>query len=300
MPRHALTALLPALATLALASATLPAGAADPVYREMALPMENYAPHVSGDRQFSNTYPLWKHRDKLDWRLAGNPDENWRLNWKFMDPPFNGAVHGGHFALERGESLFEYLNRAGRFATCLGARGGKLKGLRAGYPRYDPELKRVVGLEEKIQICGAHEGQVLENGSYDNSAISLYLASLSNGLPIRIEVGKGPLKEAFERGRKLYHTRVGRLNFACASCHIHNTGKHVRGTTITTPFGDAAHFPVYRTKYELQSLQLRFMECNLDTGTQPLLPGSAAYTDLEVFLTALSNGYPIAVPSERD
>jgi sulfur-oxidizing protein SoxA len=108
------------------------------------------------------------------------------------------------------------------------------------------------------------------------------------------------MKEAFERGRILYHTKAGRLNFACSSCHTHNVGQLVRGTHITTPYGDAAHFPVYRTKYMLQSLQLRIAECNLDSGVQPLRPGSAAYTDIEVFLTALTNGYPVSVPSERD
>jgi len=71
-------------------------------------------------------------------------------------------------------------------------------------------------------------------------------------------------------------------------------------TVVTTPYGDTTHFPVYRTKYELQSLHLRFIECNVDVRTQPLRPGSPAYTDLEVFMTALSNVYPIAVPSERD
>jgi sulfur-oxidizing protein SoxA len=69
---------------------------------------------------------------------------------------------------------------------------------------------------------------------------------------------------------------------------------------VTTPYGDAAHFPVYRTRYQLQSLHLRFIECNLESGTQALQPGSRAYTDLEVFMTALTNGYPVSVPSERD
>lgn len=275
-------------------------GANPDVYREKDLPIEQYKPHVSGDRGFSNTYRYWKDPKNLDWRMAGNPDENWKLNWKFMDPPYNQAIHGGHFAMDRGESLFKFLNRSGRFAACLGAPKGRLKGLRAGYPRYHQDLQRAVGLEEMIQICGGHEGRILENGSYDNSAVSLYIAGFSKGMPLRVDVSRGPMKEAFERGRQLFHTKAGRLNFACSSCHAHNVGRHVRGTTITTIFGDAAHFPVYRTKYELQSLQLRFMECNLDTGTQPLMPGSAAYTDLEVFVTALSNGYPVTVPSERD
>lgn len=270
------------------------------VYRDMDLPVEKYTPNVKGDMQLSGTYDHWKDRNKLDWRMAGNPEENWRLNWKFMDPPFNSSVHGGHFALDRGEGLYKALNRQGRFAACLGAKQGNLKGLRTGYPQYRKDLKRVAGLEAVIEHCAAAQGMVLQNGSYDNSAVSLYVASKSQGLPIRIDVSRGPMKEAFERGRRLFHTKAGRLNFACSSCHTRNVGQLVRGSHITTPYGDAAHFPVYRTKYILQSLHLRFIECNLDTGVQPLMPGSRAYTDLEVFTTALSNGYTVSVPSERD
>jgi sulfur-oxidizing protein SoxA len=262
--------------------------------------MESYVPNVRGDLQLSGSYRHWADPRNIDWRLAGNPDENWKLNWKFMDPPFNSSIHGGYFALDRGEELFAELNRKGRFAACLGARKGSLKGLRAGFPKFRPDLKRIAGLEEVIESCAAKEGRVLQNGSYDNSAISLYVASKSNGMPINVDVSKGVLREAFERGRKLFHTRTGRSNLACSNCHTHQVGLYLRGTTVTTPYGDAAHFPVYRTRYQLQSMHLRFIECNLDAGTQALLPGSRAYTDLEVFMTALTNGYPVSVPSERD
>jgi len=277
-----------------------------PVFAQGAEPyreydgMETYEPHVRGDLKLSGSYRHWADPKNLDWRMAGNPDENWKLNWKFMDPPFNSAVHGGHFAMDRGESLYKELNAKGRFARCLGAKKGVLKGLRTHFPMYRADLKRIAGLEEVIEACAAKEGRVLQNGSYDNSAVSLFVAGKSNGMPIRIDVSKGVLQDAFERGRKLFHTRAGKLNLACSSCHTHQIGLHLRGTVVTTPYGDTAHYPVYRTKYFLQSLHLRIIECNLDTRVQPLLPGSRAYTDLEVFLTALTNGYPVTVPSERD
>lgn len=285
------------LALLLLAA--VPIRAESPPYREYDA-MEEYAPNVRGDLWLSGTYRHWADPDNLDWRLAGNPDGNWKLNWKFMDPPFNQAVHGGHFALDRGEALYRELNARGRFAACLGAGKGDLKGLRTGYPRYRPDLKRIVGLEEAIELCAGRQGRELQNGSYDNSAVSLFVASKSQGLPIAIDVGRGPMQQAFERGRRLFHMRTGRSNLACSSCHTHRVGLKLRSVTVTTPYGDAAHYPVYRTRFQLQSLHLRFMECNLESGTQPLRPGSAAYTDLEVFLTALTNGYPVSVPSERN
>jgi sulfur-oxidizing protein SoxA len=50
----------------------------------------------------------------------------------------------------------------------------------------------------------------------------------------------------------------------------------------------------------VQSLHVRFTECNRNAGVQPLKIGSKEYTDIEVFMTALSNGYPVAMPSTRD
>ena len=276
----------------------LPARASEP-YREYDT-LEKYEPHVRGDLKLSGSYRYWADPKNLDWRLAGDPDNNWKLNWKFMDPPFNSAVHGGHFALDRGETLYKELNGKGRFGKCVGAGKAGLRGLRTHYPMYRPDLKRIASLEEVIESCAAKEGRVLQNGSYDNSAVSLYIASKSNGMPVHIDVSKGIMREAFERGRKLFHMRTGKLNLACSSCHTHQIGLHLRGTVVTTPYGDVAHYPVYRTRYQLQSLHLRFIECNLDTRVQPLLPGSRAYTDLEVFLTALTNDYPVTVPSERD
>lgn len=292
MKRTLLLLLLVSFQTLAA-----PAGAPYREYDEM----EDYKPHVTGDLRLSGSYRYWKDPKNLNWRLAGNPEENWKLNWKFMDPPFNTSVHGGHFAADRGEEIFLELNVKGRFASCLGAKKGNLKGLRTRYPMYRADLKHVAGLEEVIESCAAKFGRVLQNGSYDNSAVSVYIASQSTGTPINIDVtSPGPLKNAYERGKKTFHTRAGSLNVACSSCHTHQIGLHLRSTVVTSPYGDAAHYPVYRTRYQLQSMHLRFAECNLSTRTQPLLPGSRPYTDIEVFLTALTNGYPVSMPSERD
>ena len=97
------------LLALCGAAASLATLAQEIPYREYE-PIEQYQPHVSGDIKLSGTYQYWKDPANLDYRMAGNPEEYWKLNWKFMDPPFNQAVHGGHFALDRGEKLFRQLN----------------------------------------------------------------------------------------------------------------------------------------------------------------------------------------------
>jgi len=258
---------------------------------------------VSADNGHTNTYQYWKDAEAVRKHSSwiGDPKNEWKLNWKFRNPDFDDSLHGGYFALDRGEELYSDLNKDGSFAACIGAKDGNLKGLRANhYPHYDTSLGRVVGLEFMIEKCAGEKGKKLVDGSYDNSSISIYVSSFSNGMPVNVDVSSGPMKKAFERGKKTFHRKAGASNFACASCHVSMVGKFLRGQHLTTPYGDTTHFPTWRTKDEVQSLQVRFTECNRNAGVQPLKIGSKTYADLELYMTALSNGYPIAVPSQRD
>ncbi|GAB4213565.1 MAG: hypothetical protein Fur007_07990 [Rhodoferax sp.] len=288
------------LSALALSAAALGSAQAQDVRRDYAPPIK-WIPDVTGDRELSNTYDYWKDRKALDPKLYNAKTDQWKTNWKFMDPTVDQTLHEGYLALDRGETLYKKLNTNNGLANCLGAENGNLKGLKAQrYPRYNESLKKVVGLDEMIDRCTTQLGSRLEHGSYDNASVSLYIASFSNGMPIKIDVSSGPLKDAFERGKERYHVRVGSNNFACASCHTATVGMSLRGQVLTTPYGDMAHWPAFRTKGELQALHVRFSECNRNAGTQPLRPGAAAYTDIEVFLTALSNNYTVDVPAARD
>lgn len=290
--------------TLTLALLTLPlapALAADAPYRDMT-PYIDYgkSPKASDDVKHTNTYPYWKDNRKIDPVMANSLTDFWKVNWKYRDAPYDDTLHGGHDALERGEEVYKQLNAKGDFATCLGAKKGDLKGLRLTYPRFDKELGGIVGLEARIEHCAAKQGMKLENGSYDNTAVSVYVTSFSNGMPLKIDVTREPMKSAFERGKQLFHTKAGWTNFSCATCHVSLVGKGLRGQIPTTHYGDIGHWPTWRSKDELQSLHVRFTECNRNAGVQPLKVGSPEYHDLEVFMTALSNGMPVTVPSQRD
>ncbi|MFN3868741.1 MAG: sulfur oxidation c-type cytochrome SoxA, partial [Hyphomicrobiaceae bacterium] len=297
--RTAAAALAVVGVTAAVASFVVPATADDKAekpYRDMS-PMVDWVPHVTGDEKHTKTYQYWKDRSKLPMDMARSVTDQWKTNWKFMDPTVDDSLHGGHEALARGEEVYAKLNADGGFAKCLGAKDGELKGLRAnGYPRYDESLKKIMTLEMMIEHCSAAAGGKLENGSYDNAAVSVYIGYQSNGMPVNVDVSKGELKAAFERGKQAYHTRVGVTNFSCATCHADLVGQSLRGQVLTTPYGDSAHWPTFRTKGELQAMHVRFSECNRNAGAQPLKPGSAVYADLEVFVQALSNGYPVDLP----
>lgn len=290
------------LAAFAFSGLALSLGVhAQETYRDMT-PYIDYGskPQASDDNRHTNTYQYWKDNAKIDAERASSLNEFWTVNWKYKDPPFNDTLHGGHDAQDRGAELYQQLNAKGQFAACLGAKKGELKGLRLQYPQYRKDMKQVVGLEAMIEHCADKQGMKLANGSYDNSAVSVYITAFSNGMPMKIDVSKGPMKESFEKGKQLFHTKAGWTNFSCATCHVSVVGKNLRGQTPTTHYGDVAHWPTWRTKDELQSLQVRFTECNRNAGIQPLQVGSKEYTDIEVFMTALSNGYPVVNPSQRD
>lgn len=292
---------IPLAFALLIATMLAPATAAETVYRDMTEYL-NYgkSPKASDDAKHTNTYQYWKDNKKIDPVRANHLTDFWTVNWKYREAPYNDTLHGGHDAQERGETLYKQMNTNGDFAKCMGARKNDLKGLRMAYPHFNKEMDRVVGMEAVIEHCASKQGIKLDNGSYDNTAVSMYITGFSNGMPMNVDVSKGRLKDSFENGKRLFHTKAGWTNFSCATCHVSNVGKNLRGQTPTTHYGDAAHWPVWRSKDELQSLHIRFTECNRNAGVQPLKVGSQEYTDMEVFLGALSNGYPVSSPATRD
>ena len=282
-----------ALMLISSGFAALPC-AAEP-FREYATDATSTPP--SANKDHTNTYQYWKDRANLP---TMNGTDEWKLNWKFRDRPGNDQLHGGDEAYDRGEMLYKKLNADGNFSACIGSKDGNLKGVRLMYPSYSEAAKKVVGMEAVIEQCAAKQNMKLMNGSYDNSAVSIYVASFSNSMPMKIDVSQGPLKESFERGKTAFNLKAGRNNLACASCHVNMVGNNLRGQTPTTMYGDATHWPTWRGKDELQSLHVRLTECDRNAGVQPLKIGSMTYTDIEVYLSALSNGYPMLVPSMRD
>lgn len=292
------------IAAGALAGLVTFAASADEPYRQYAprTPIDP-AKGVAGD--FSGTYVYWKDAAALekhsDW--INDPDNRWKLNWKYMDLD-RIDPHEGHLALDEGEKLLKrWVAREPTFLTCLGEGRKDLKGLAAGYPKYDATLKRVMTVESRIEHCAQTElWEDVKQGSPANTKVSLYFKSLSTGQPISVDLASKPVFDAYKRGEDLFYTRVGQLNFACASCHTPQSvmGHKLRGELPNTPFGDAAHFPTYRTPTgQVESIQQRFNLCLRQMRAAQLKPGDPVFADLEVFYTVLSNGYPVSVPSAR-
>lgn len=278
----------------------------DEVYRERHADAKiDPARGVEGDVGFSDTIQYWRDESALERNagLADKPAEQWKLNWKHMDLD-RIDLHPGHLAVDEGQALVKKLAaRDAAFLTCLGEGSAELKGRAVAYPKFDAALGRIVTVEDRIEHCAKSVlKEDIRQGTPPNTRIAIYFKSLSAGTPVRVDLSDAKVMAAYRRGEQLFYMKTGQLNFACASCHVPGSimGHKLRGETPTTPFGDAAHYPTYRTTVgALESIQERFARCHGQMRTQGLKPGDPAYADLEVFVTVLSNGYPVSVPSAR-
>lgn len=261
---------------------------------------------VKGD--FSGTYQYWKDDAaiKKNSAMITDPEQHWKLNYKYLDTADSDDFHPGVIAVDAGEALVKKWEKAKPgFIACLSSGSGKLEGVATGYPKYDKKLKKLMTLDGLVEYCS---GKVLgkkfkqTKPPKENANITTYIKSLSDGMPIAIDVSTGPMKAAYLRGEKLFYKRVGQLNLSCAGCHVPGSlmGVRLRGEVSTTPFGDMAHMPTYRAAAgEVETVHKRFMRCLKLQRSKPLPLGHPAYTDLEIFYTSLSNGHPIKIPSIR-
>lgn len=97
---------------------------------------------------------------------------------------------------------------------------------------------------------------------------------------------------------KLLRSRYGQVDAACHQCHDYYAGRQFRGQALTQ--GQSNGFPVYRfTAGHMSGLQERFTECLSKLRAEPYPPGSEEYLNLEVYMSARSNGLTIETPAIR-
>lgn len=201
-------------------------------------------------------------------------------------PPFLPEV-------ERGRALWETPFRNGRsYADCL-PQGGRM--IAGRYPYYEPAEDRVITFEMALNRCRRANGE--PEYRYDDRAtmglLTAWARSLSDGMAMDIRVqGPGALRR-YENGRRLFFRRMGQMNFACATCHLHNAGAVMRMETLSPAVGQAVHFPIWRGAEQLYTQHMRFTRCMEQVRAEPFPMGSEAFNDLEYFHSALSNGLPL-------
>lgn len=201
-------------------------------------------------------------------------------------PPFLPEV-------ERGRVLWETPFRNGRtYADCL-PQGGRM--IAGRYPYYEAAEDRIVTFEMALNGCRRANGEP-EYRHDDRATMGLLTAwarSLSDGMPLDVRVQGPGAQRHYENGRRLFFRRMGQMNFACATCHLHNAGAVMRMETLSPAVGQAVHFPIWRGAEQLYTQHMRFTRCMEQVRAEPFPMGSEAFNDLEYFHASLSNGLPL-------
>ena len=222
-----------------------------------------------------------------------NEDKRNQYNDIMEFPPYEVAI-------EEGKELFDTPFANGKsYADCL-PNGGI--GIAHLYPKFDTKAGKVNTLTGLINECRKQNGEkplnVLKG---DMAKILAYMADTSRGKPIAVKVPDDPRAlAAYEQGKKIYFTRRGPREFACYHCHWEASGLRIRGNELSPAIGQAANFPVYRSKWgEMGTIQRRYKGCMRNIGAVPLKEQSEAMNNLEYFHTFLSNGVPYNAPNSR-
>ena len=207
------------------------------------------------------------------------------------------APASGPTPLERGKTLWARKFKDGRTLASCYPNGGRR--VAASYPLYDFRLKRVVTLEMSINQClKVHREPLYEpTDPQTMGALTAYLRSLADGRKVAVRVPPAA-QPHFEQGRRLYFTRFGQRNYACASCHVQNAGRIYADQPLSGAVGQATRWPFIRDNQAF-TLQAQIRDCLDRMGAAPFGAGSDEMNDLEYFLTYLSLGLPLKPNTPR-
>jgi sulfur-oxidizing protein SoxA len=194
----------------------------------------------------------------------------------------------------RGENLWGEACR-----SCHREASESMKGVAAGFPKFDATLGRVVNLEQRIDACWSRDAgrAPLRWESQEMLGLTAYVAQQSRGVPLAARID-GPAAATYDRGRHLYFERQGQLNLACHQCHDRAWGRKILHETVSQ--GHPVDWPAYRLEWQsMGSLQRRLRACYDGVRAEKPAFGDADLVALELYLAKRADGLASMVPGVR-
>ena len=233
------------------------------------------------------------------------PREDVRSGYTFLTPETqmlqdDTFANPGFLWVDQGQAAFH--GTAGVTQSCASCHTDETLTLsRAGaeHPKFDTTSKRLVNLEQRINLCRERyqNAAPLDYESEALLAMTAYVASLSRTAPINVEITPD-IEATYAEGRDYFFTRRGQLNLSCSQCHDQNWGKKLRGDTISQGHGNG--FPAYRLEWQtIGSLHRRFRDCDTGVRAEPYPYGSDTYVALELYLATRAQGLAAEAPAIR-
>ncbi|WP_019171651.1 sulfur oxidation c-type cytochrome SoxA [Pseudaminobacter salicylatoxidans] len=237
----------------------------------------------------------------------GHPFDEVLSGWLFREAETreteaDSFANPGMLAVERGADIWNTVEgSAGKScASCHDDAATSMKNVGAQYPKWDADAKRPINIELQIDKCRV-ENMGAEPYKFDAEgqvALTSYIKHQSLGTPVKMDLSDGELQDWWEKGKELYYTRTGQLNFACASCHEDSMGKYIRADHLSQ--GQANGFPTYRFNTGgMVSLHNRFRGCIRDTRAEMPKAFSDELMALEVYVTWRGTGLSVETPAVR-
>ncbi|MEC8308167.1 MAG: sulfur oxidation c-type cytochrome SoxA [Pseudomonadota bacterium] len=218
-----------------------------------------------------------------------------REQWESIEefPPYE-------IAIENGEKLYHSKFANGKsLADCFGPEGA----VRGQYPLWDKDRGMVVTMERAVNECREANGEKPYGWKKGKIAdVTAYMSYNSRGQEVKVDIPSDDPRAlaAYEEGKEHFYTKRGQLNFACADCHMLTAGNLYRADTTSPAFGHATSWPVFRSKWQsMGTLHRRFAGCHKNIRANPYKAQGAEYSNLEYFVTYMSNGLDFNGPAAR-
>jgi sulfur-oxidizing protein SoxA len=224
---------------------------------------------------------------------AGGAEGGRRAGWQFMTPALQAmqndlTQHPGQLWVAEGEALWSRPGANGRRCADCHA---EVPPVAARYPRYPrANAGRPQTLAARVDACRVdHLGEAAEGGDGPAVlALQALIAQRSAGRPVEPD----PALDGWAaRGERLWRTRFGQLNLACAQCHDALAGQRLGGATI--PQAHPTGYPVYRLEWQgVGSLARRLRGCLTGVRAEPFAAGADEWLALEAWLMRRAAGMP--------
>jgi sulfur-oxidizing protein SoxA len=240
------------------------------------------------ENKFPNT-PVMDFQNGV-YSILPEAREQWEAIEEF--PPYE-------IAIENGEKLYHSKFANGKsLADCFGPEGA----VRGQYPFWDKDRGMVITMERAVNECREANGEKPYGWKKGKIAdVTAYMSFNSRGQEVKVEIPDDPRAlAAYEEGKEHFYTKRGQLNFACADCHMLTAGNLYRADTTSPAFGHATSWPVFRSKWQsMGTLHRRFAGCHTNIRANPYKAQGKEYSNLEYFVTYMSNGLEFNGPAAR-
>jgi L-cysteine S-thiosulfotransferase len=197
----------------------------------------------------------------------------------------------------------------------LGLGAGVVKGAYTQLPRYFPDVRKVMDVEQRLLHClttlqGFRAEQFTKqpfgdgpDKKSDMEALTAFITDESRGSKMNVGLNHAEEKTAYALGKKLFFHRGGPHDFSCASCHasdeqrirLQDLPNLLKQESAQKAYGA---WPAYRVSQgELRTMQHRLWDCYRQQRFPEPAYASDAITALTMYLAVNANGGTYNAPA---